>query len=77
MCTVIILHYVLAHLHKYTLSFPAHRHISQVNILLLAFDTASNSPLSPKEGCSIQLFNTAESTERVTILIVVGIAPLL
>ena len=54
MCTFVMLHYVLAHLHKYTFSFPAHRHISQVNILWFAFGTASNSPLCPKEGCSIQ-----------------------
>jgi hypothetical protein len=54
MCTFIILHYVLAHLHKYTFSFPTHRHISQVTILLLAFVTASNNPLSQTEGCSIQ-----------------------
>lgn len=54
MCTFIMRHYLLAHLHKYTLSFPANRHISQVNILWLAFGIASNSPLSPKEGCCIQ-----------------------
>lgn len=74
MCTFIMLHYVLARLQKYTFSFPGTDLSLKLTFFCLPLTLNRIAHFLRKK---VAVVNMAESTERVTILIVVGITLLL